>query len=94
MIPAVIPAEQFAGSYSVGDYVFAKSPAGYRRLARVISPYSTRERRGRRQLWLVTMRNSLRWTQPEWLPILRALLPSELSVQRTLGFIDEKGEPS
>jgi hypothetical protein len=89
-----VPIAQFAGSYSVGDYVYAKSPAGYRRLARVISPISKREPRGRRELWLVKMRNSLRWTSPEWLPVEKALLPGDLALQRRLGFIDERGEPS
>lgn len=85
---------QFAGSYSVGDYVYATSPAGYRRLARVISPYPKREPRARRDLWLVVMRNSIRWTAPEWLRVERALLPGEIERQRTLGFIDAKGDPS
>lgn len=95
MIVDRVPIGQFAGSYSVGDYVYAKSPAGYRRLARIISPISKREPRGRRELWLVKMRNSVRWTaKPEWLPVDKALLPGEIALQRRLGFIDEKGEPS
>lgn len=93
MIPASI--DSFPGTYSVGDYVYARSPAGYRRLARIMGPAPNREARGRRDLWLVVMRNSLRWTrQPEWVPVERALLPGELELQKSLGFIDAKGEPS
>lgn len=44
------------GTFSVGDYVYCKSPGGYRRLARIISARPERQRRGRRDLWLLKMR--------------------------------------
>lgn len=81
--------------FQAGQYVYAKSPAGYRRLARIVSPSPDRQPRARRELWLVIFRNALRWTRkPEWLPVERALLDGELELQRSLGFIDAKGEPS
>jgi hypothetical protein len=80
--------------FQTGQYVYAQSPAGYRRLARIVSPAPDRRPRARRELWLVVARNAVRWEKPMWLPVERALLEGELELQRTLGFIDAKGEPS
>ena len=83
------------GTFSVGDYVYCKSPAGYDRLARIVSARPQLPPRGRRQLWLVKMRGAVRWeAEPMWLPVRRALSPAEVKVQRHLGFIDAKGDPS
>lgn len=83
------------GTFSVGDYVYCKSPGGYRRLARIISARPERQRGGRRDLWLVKMRGATRWEASAlWLPVERALSAAEVAVQRRLGFIDAKGEPS
>jgi hypothetical protein len=82
-------------TYSVGDYVYCKSPAGYRRLGRIVSARPQSQPRGRRELWLVKMRGAVRWeVSPLWLPVECALSAADVSVQRQLGFIDAKGEPS
>lgn len=84
-----------SGTFSVGDYVYCKSPAGYRRLGRIISARPQQQPRGRRELWLVKMRGAVRWeATPMWLPVERRLTAAEVSVQRRLCFIDAKGEPS